>query len=371
MTEAPPSAPVSCTFARMRIISLPLFVLVPLLTAAAGCSSGDTTTASTGSGGNPSSTSTSTSAAGSGGATASTGGSGGAATTSSGTGGAGAATTPKVLLVLMENHTWADIKKSPSAKYIHQLAAMGAHSEQHFNPPGLHPSEPNYLWLEAGDNLGVLDDSGPAAHHFATTDHLVSQIGKAGLTWKAYQEDITGTECPIKPTGNYAPKHNPMVFFDDVTDGNKLTSQSCIAHERPYAELDADLASDKLPDYSFVTPNLCHDMHDTCGPENDPIQQGDDWLSVLVPKVLASKAYADGATLLITWDEGENGSDGPVGMIALGKHVKAGAVSMTHTTHSSTLRTVQEIFGLSPFLGDAAKATDLADLFNELPKATK
>jgi hypothetical protein len=58
-------------------------------------------------------------------------------------------------------------------------------------------------------------------------------------------------------------------------------------------------------------------------------------------------------------------------MIALGKHVKAGAVSMTHTTHSSTLRTVQEIFGLSPFLGDAAKATDLIDLFNELPKATK
>ena len=353
----------------MRNIPASLFVLVPLLAAAAGCSSSDTTTASTGSGGTPSTTSASVTGAG--GATTSSGGVGGAAATSTGAGGAPAGTTPKVLIVMMENHNWADIKASPSAKYIHQLATMGAHSDQHFNPPGLHPSEPNYLWLEAGDNLGVLDDSGPAAHHFATPDHLVAQLVKAGLTWKAYQEDITGTECPIKPIGKYAPKHNPMVFFDDVTDGNKITSQNCIDHERPYAELAADLAGDKLANYSFISPNLCNDMHDTCAPQNNPIQQGDDWLSVLVPKVLASKAYADGATLIITWDEGENGSDGPVGMIALGKHVKAGSTSMTHTTHSSTLRTVQEIFGLSPFLGDAAKATDLADLFTELPKATK
>ncbi len=360
----------------MRIIPASLFVLVPLL-AAAGCSSGDTTTASSGAGGHVSTASASTGVTGAGGSTTGSGGAGGApsatsATSSgSGTGGAATATTPKVLLVMMENHNWSDIKSSPSAKYIHSLAAMGAHSEKHKNPPQLHPSEPNYLWLEAGDNLGVLDDSGPSAHHFATTDHLVAQIVKAGLSWKAYQEDITGTECPIKSVGKYAPKHNPMVFFDDVTDGNKVASQTCIDHERPYAELDADLASDKLPNYSFISPNLCNDMHDTCAPQNDPIKQGDDWLSILVPKVLASKAYADGATLLITWDEGQNGSDGPVGMIALGKHVKAGAVSMTPTTHSSTLRTVQEIFGLSPFLGDAANATDLIDLFTELPKATQ
>jgi hypothetical protein len=355
----------------MRITTGPLLALVPLFAAAVSCSSSDTTTASTGPGGSPSTTS----ATGTGGGATGAGGSGGAGTSgttaaSSSTGGP-TATTPKVLIVLMENHVWSAIKASPSAKYIHQLAMMGAHSEQHFNPPKLHPSEPNYLWLEAGDNLGVLDDSAPSAHHFATTDHLVTQIEKAGLTWKTYQEGISGADCPIKPTGKYAPKHNPMVYFDDVTDGNKVTSQNCIDHERPFTEIDADLASDKLPNYSFITPDLCNDMHDTCAPQNDPIKQGDDWLSVLVPKILASKAYADGATLLLTWDEGDAGSDGPIGMIALGKHVKAGATSMTHTTHSSTLRTVQEIFGLSPFLGDAANATDLSDLFTDLPKATK
>ncbi len=358
----------------MRLTTLPLLALVPLFAAAVSCSSSDTTTASTGSGGNPSTTG----ATGTGGGATGTGGSGGSGSgsgttttaASTGTGGAAPAS-PKVLIVLMENHKWSAIKASPSAKYIHQLTMMGAHSEQHFNPPGLHPSEPNYLWLEAGDNLGVLDDSGPNAHHFATTDHLVTRLVKAGFTWKAYQEGISGTECPLKSTGKYAPKHNPMVFFDDVTDGNKITSQNCIDHERPYTELAGDLANDKLPDYSFISPDLCNDMHDTCAPQNDPIKQGDDWLSDLVPKVLASKAYADGATLLITWDEGNNGSDGPIGMIALGKHVKVGGVSMTHTTHSSTLRTVQEIFGLSPFLGDAANATDLADLFTDLPKASK
>jgi hypothetical protein len=356
----------------MRNTTASLFALVSLFAAAFGCSSGDTTTASTGSGGSP----TTTSASGTGGGATGAGGSGGAGTTgattatSTSTGGP-PATTPRVLIVLMENHVWSAIKASPSAKYIHQLAMMGAHSEQHFNPPALHPSEPNYLWLEAGDNLGVLDDSAPSAHHFATKAHLVTQIEGAGLTWKTYQEGISGTDCPIKAVGKYAPKHNPMVFFDDVTDGNKITSQNCIDHERPFTEIDADLAGDKLPNYSFITPDLCHDMHDTCAPQNDPIKQGDDWLAVLVPKILASKAYADGATLLITWDEGDSGSDGPIGMIALGKHVKAGATSMTHTTHSSTLRTVQEIFGLTPFLGDAAKATDLIDLFTDLPAATK
>ena len=357
----------------MRITTAPLLALVPLFAAAVSCSSTDTTTASTGSGGSPSTTS----AAGTGGGATGVGGSDGTGTTtssavtatSSSTGGS-TATTPKVLIVLMENHVWSAIKNSPSAKYIHQLAMMGAHSEQHFNPPGLHPSEPNYLWLEAGDNLGVLDDSAPGAHHFATTAHLVTQIEKAGLTWKTYQEGISGTDCPLKGTGKYAPKHNPMVYFDDVTNGNKITSQNCIDHERPFTEIDADLAGDKLANYSFITPDLCHDMHDTCDPENDPIKQGDNWLSVLVPKIFASKAYADGATLLITWDEGDSGSDGPIGMIALGKHVKAGSTSMTHTTHSSTLRTVQEIFGLSPFLGDAAKGADLIDLFTDLPKAT-
>jgi phosphatidylinositol-3-phosphatase len=267
----------------------------------------------------------------------------------------------------MENHNWSDILGSASAPYINQqLLSMGAHAEQYYNPPGNHPSEPNYLWLEAGTNFGVADDNPPSANAETSTAHLVNQIEAAGLTWKTYQEDITGTTCPLGSVNRYAPKHNPFVFFTDVTNNNSTTAARCIAHVRPYTELAADLSAGSVAHYNFITPNLCDDMHDTCAPTNDSIKQGDTWLSQELPKILGSSAYQNGATVLITWDEGEGG-DGPIGMIALGKSVKVAYSGSVHYTHSSTLRTVQRMLGLSPYLGDAANATDLSDLFTQLP----
>src|SRR5207249_910532 len=113
---------------------------------------------------------------------------------------------------------------------------------------------------------------------------------------------------------------------------------------------------------NFITPNLCNDMHDDCAPLTNSIAQGDTWLSNNIPLLLAAPAYTNGV-IFITWDEGSNG-DGPIGMLALSPWVKAGGYSNTvHYTHSSTLRTLQKIFGVRPFLGDAARATDLSDLF--------
>jgi hypothetical protein len=57
----------------------------------------------------------------------------------------------------------------------------------------------------------------------------------------------------------------------------------------------------------------------------------------------------------------------PIGLIVLSKSAKVGYSNSIHYTHSSTLRTLQEMFGVSPFLGDAANATDLSDLFTHLP----
>jgi len=275
-------------------------------------------------------------------------------------------TSTKVFLILMENNDWADIKGSRSAPYLNSLLAIGAHAEQYYNPPGLHPSEPNYVWLEAGDDFGIRNDDDPNINAVDSTAHLVTQIEAAGLTWKSYQEDIDGTTCPLVSKGNYAAKHNGIVLFKDVTDDNAPTSKRCIAHVRPFSELDADLANDTVGNYNFITPNLCNDMHDTCPPLSDSIAQGDAWLSTLIPKLLASKAYANGATVIITWDEGEP-DDGPIGLIVLSKAAKVGYTGSIRYTHSSTLRTVQTLLRLSPFLGDAARATDLSDLFTALP----
>ncbi len=132
------------------------------------------------------------------------------------------------------------------------LVPAGAHAEQYFNPPGIHPSEPNYLWLEAGTNFGVTADSPPNITHQSTTQHLVTLLDNAGISWTSYQEDIVGNACPLKPIANYAPKHDPMVFFDDVTDTLDPQSPTCIAHNRPYTELATNLQNGAVARYNFI-----------------------------------------------------------------------------------------------------------------------
>jgi len=273
-----------------------------------------------------------------------------------------------VFLILMENHDWSSIEGSPSAPYINDiLLPIASHAEQYYNPPGVHPSEPNYLWLEAGTNFGIRNDRSPARNHQSTTSHLVNLLEAAGLSWRAYQEDISGIDCPLSNVGLYDVNHDPFVFFDDVTQRNNSQAPRCIAHVRPYSELQTDLINDTVARYNFITPQLCHDMHDACAPLNDPVLQGDTWLSTEVPKIFASPAYANNGALFILWDEGATG-DGPIGMIVLSPKAKGGGYQNTiHYTHSSTLRTIEEIFGVTPMLGDAANATDLSDLFVSFP----
>jgi phospholipase C len=264
-------------------------------------------------------------------------------------------------VIVLENHDWSAIQGAASAPYINKtLLALGAHADNYMNVPGLHPSLPNYIWMEAGATLGVSDDAAPAYHKLTTSQHLVTLLKNAGFTWKAYQEDIPGTDCPLTNVNQYAPKHLPMIYFTDVNGGVNRNSSECIAHIRPYSELSRDLETDGVASYNFITPNLCNDMHD-CS-----IATGDAWLAREVPKILASKAYRDGGALFVTFDESA-GSDVPIGFIALSPLAKPGYSNTIRYTHSSLLRSVQEIFGVTPLLGDAANATDVSDLFRSFP----
>lgn len=288
------------------------------------------------------------------------------------------ASTPKhiqtVFIILMENHNWTgaqdgtSISGSRYAPYINNtLLPIASHAEQFFNPPGIHPSLPNYLWLEAGTNFGILDDDPPSVNHQSTTSHLVTLLQDAHISWKAYQEGISGTVCPLTDTGLYAVKHDPFVYFDDVSNTLDPNSANCIAHVRPFTELATDLANNTVASYNFITPNLCDDMHDKCKPIENPIEQGDTWLSQNVPTILNSTAFKNGGALFITWDEAALG-DGPIGMIVLSPFAKGnGYENFIHYTHGSTLRTFEEIFGVTPLLNDAANETDLSDLFVSFP----
>jgi hypothetical protein len=274
---------------------------------------------------------------------------------------AGAPGIQTVFIILMENHNWSSISGNSSANYINNtLLPMASHAENYNNVPNLHPSLPNYLWLEAGSNFGVTADGDPSQFPQNTTAHLVTQLEAAGVNWKEYAENITGSSCPLSTSGLYAPKHVPFVYFDDVMNN----ATRCTTHVRPYTELATDLSSGKASGYNFITPNLCDDMHNPLGcAQLDEVANGDKWLSTEVPKILASSAFQNNGALFITWDESE-GSNVPIGMIVLSPLAKGGGYTGNVAyTHSSTLRTMQEIFGVSPFLGDAANATDLADLF--------
>lgn len=264
-----------------------------------------------------------------------------------------------IFVILMENRNWSGIKGNASAPYINgTLLVKGAHAENYVNVPGLHPSEPNYIWLEAGNNFGITDDGLPSANHLSTTAHLVNQLEQAGISWKAYAEGASGSSCPVTNSGKYAPKHVPFVFFDDV----RTSATRCVQHVRPYTELATDLTAGTAPRYAFIVPDLCDDMHDSFGCATlDSVKNGDTWLSKEVPKILASQAYKDNGALFITWDESE-GSDVPIGMIVMSPLGKTGYSNAIKYTHSSMLRTAQEILGVGPFLGGAATATDLADL---------
>lgn len=274
--------------------------------------------------------------------------------------------TGTVFVIVMENQNWSSIKGSSSAPFINNLLTQPQTSfaTDYNNPPGNHPSEPNYLWIEGGTNFGITNDNDPtnAANQVVGKNHLVKQLTAAGISWKTYQENITGTTCPLSSSGLYAAKHNPLVFFDDVTSSFSKTSATCIAHVRPFGELVSDLANNTVPRYVFITPNLCDDMHNSCSPTNNRIKQGDNWLKTMLPMITSSAAYTNNGAVFITWDEAANG-DGPIGMIVQSPKAKGNGFSDNlFYTHGSLLRSLEEIFGVT-LLNDAAAETDLSNLF--------
>src|SRR3989442_1566812 len=116
-----------------------------------------------------------------------------------------------VFLILMENHDWSSIKGSPSAPYINDtLLPIASHAEQYYNPPGVHPSEPNYLWLEAGTDFGIRNDRSPAHNHQSTTSHLVDLLEAAGLSWRAHPGGNSRPHLPPTPGRLSGRNHTPF-----------------------------------------------------------------------------------------------------------------------------------------------------------------
>jgi phospholipase C len=282
-------------------------------------------------------------------------------------------TNPYVFIVMMENQDASTIYGSSQTPYINSLMSQYAYATNYVTT--VHPSEPNYIWLEAGSNntgdITFTSDNDPSATNSTnTTQHIATQLVAAGLTWRSYQEGIDATSgaCPIfSEPGRpeyYAVKHNPFPFFQDVS-GNppSATDAYCASHHAPFSQLAGDLTAGNVANYTFVTPDLCHDMHGAMGCNHHLIANGDAWLQTNLPQMI-NWVNAHGGFVLVVWDEGSN-TNPPLPFLAIGPQVKKGYGGPVAYSHSSTVKSVQEVFGLSPLLRGAADPTtnDLSDLF--------
>jgi len=238
---------------------------------------------------------------------------------------------------------------------------------------------------------------------------LGDQFEAAHLSWRGYMEDLgndstkESASCGHPTIGGidsttireasdlYATKHNPFYYFHTLID-NKAR---CTSHVVNLRQLEADLKSiSRTPNYVFITPNQCNDGHDTPCVDSEPggLVQANRFLQKWVPRITSSPAFKQDGLLLITFDEasgppgqdtsaccGEEGlpgqehppgwsgpGGGKVGAVILSPFVKPGTVSDVPYNHYSTLRWVENNFGLAPLGYAKAKlATFGTDIFGQ------
>jgi phosphatidylinositol-3-phosphatase len=247
-----------------------------------------------------------------------------------------------IAVVVMENHEYGEIIGSPSAPYINRLARGGALSTQTYATS--HPSLPNYLALTGGSTFGIDSDCTDCT---VPGRGIAGQLAAHGLSWKAYMEDLPHPCFTGADAGGYAKKHDPFAYYRQIVHDRAACNRIV-----PLSQLSADERARHLPTLTWITPNLCHDMHDC------DVATGDRFLSRLIPPLL--HALGPRGLLILTWDEGtsDNGccrlaAGGHVAMILAGALAKAGAHSSTPVDHYSILQAIDDLSGL-PRLGAAA-----------------
>jgi acid phosphatase len=258
-----------------------------------------------------------------------------------------------VFIIVMENHEYGRIIGNPSAPYLNSLAQTYGLATNYYAIT--HPSLPNYLAMVAGSTFGIASD---CTQCFVTAPTIADQIERSGRSWKAYLEGMPSPCYLGSSSGKYAQKHNPFVYFD----GLRNDRSRCAAHVVPFSQFSDDLGG-SVPDYVWITPDMCNDMHD-CS-----VSTGDAWLHSVVPSILNSSAYRSGGAVFITFDEGSTGAGccgvaagGQVATLVISPMAKDAFQSTVAQTHYSLLRTIEDSWHLG-HLGGAAAAGNLREYF--------
>jgi hypothetical protein len=230
----------------------------------------------------------------------------------------------RAFVIVLENHSQRSVIGDPNAPFITGLAATYGNATNYFGVT--HPSEPNYVALISGSNWWINDDS---PDNRFDHDNLADELEEKHKAWGAYMEALPADEVtvdfwPSQAEPLYVSRHNPFVLFNAIrNDPGRL------AHVRPYTQLAADLASPHAPDFVFIAPDVCNDMHGgvhtavpghpetpcPTGTGNDDAadaslkQKADAFVHDAVGKIMGSRAWTAHSAIFIVADEGDFNAD--------------------------------------------------------------
>lgn len=216
-----------------------------------------------------------------------------------------------VYIIMMENHSTPDIIGDPNAPYINSLASTYGFAANYFGVT--HPSFPNYLTATSGNNWYINFD--PSTLQSVDHTNIVDQLEAHHLSWKAYMDAMpAGQPQASTADGRYIIKHDPFIMYTDIQN-NPARVNNIV----PLTQLSTDLKSGHVPNYVWITPDQCNDMHgigganspcpfsNTQGDANDQalIHDGDSFVQTWVSAIMHSHAWTDHSVIFLTWDEND------------------------------------------------------------------
>jgi acid phosphatase len=242
-----------------------------------------------------------------------------------------------IVLVMFENHAYSQISGSGSAPYFNSLAGQGAKFTQSYGIT--HPSQPNYLAIFSGSTQGNTNDNCPLTF---SGNNIANQLITAGKTFKQYSESMPSDGYTGCSSGTYRRKHNAAPDFTNVPASSNVRF-STFPSSANYAS---------LPTVSYVTPNMCNDMHD-CS-----ISTGDTWLHNNMD-AYAQWAKTHNSLLIVTFDEDNGGSSNHIFTTFVGAHTQVGTFS-NQINHYNILSTIES----SNSLSHLNSATEITNVWN-------
>jgi phosphatidylinositol-3-phosphatase len=313
-----------------------------------------------------------------------------------------------VFVIMLENTAYSDLL-DPANTHTTFIQSLANTYGLETNYSGVtHVSLPNYLATTSGSTWGSNSDD---VNQASLLDHqnIVDQFEQANISWKAYMEDLpsAGDTTAQTADGLYVRKHNPFLLYPDVYNDPARADKVV-----PLSQLTTDLATNKVPQFVWITPNQCNNMHGgtpTCPFAGSPTdanqaalyQDGNDFLQTWVTAIMNSKAWTGHSAIFVTWDEGSFADDLPFGpndtsgccdspilpatpanpttggggdlnggtlyggghvpLFVIQRNGVRGVTDDTPTNHYSLLQTIEQNWNL-PFLGNASDTVQVHSL---------